>query len=371
TGTATSTPTVTPTFTRTYTPTRTPTFTNTPTVTNSPTATNTPFTANAFSYFQPGGPMTLRMSSKFTLDLIVYSGDNTIAAAQNYLTFTNSILQVVNPSQAGCVLTSTISPDTSVFDEVLQNEVCNSSSPCNLGRITAPSASIAFASGALTNPPVQGDFRVAQITFCANTAGDATIHWEFSPPASANRDSEIVDAHNNVVSNLAVYTDQIVHVVPGVVVGHVTWQGPPAQPSLRQQLPVTLTIKAGTTEINYPSQATDASGLFTVSVGSLVNGTYNWRAKGPKYLATSGTLTLSSATSTSAEMGLQRAGDGNGDNVVSVVDVNVLKLTYGLGLPDPGYDARADFDNNNFVSAPDFTLLKSNFGFGGAPPIGP
>jgi len=52
-------------------------------------------------------------------------------------------------------------------------------------------------------------------------------------------------------------------------------------------------------------------------------------------------------------------------------DFVILKNTYGLGYLDPGFDARADFDNNNFVSAPDFTLMKGNFGHGGAPPIGP
>ena len=54
-----------------------------------------------------------------------------------------------------------------------------------------------------------------------------------------------------------------------LLVGHVIWQGAPAQPNARQQQPITLTLKSGTSETNYPSQTTDASGSFTVSVGHL------------------------------------------------------------------------------------------------------
>jgi hypothetical protein len=37
---------------------------------------------------------------------------------------------------------------------------------------------------------------------------------------------------------------------------------------------------------------TDASGSFTVPVAGLAQGMYNWRVKGPKYLANAGTLLL-------------------------------------------------------------------------------
>ena len=63
-----------------------------------------------------------------------------------------------------------------------------------------------------------------------------------------------------------------------------------------------------------------------------------------------------------AEMGLQRAGDCNDDNTVSLGDFNVLKVTYGTVSTDPGYDARADFNGDNTISLTDFTLLKANFG---------
>src|SRR5438874_777913 len=46
------------------------------------------------------------------------------------------------------------------------------------------------------------------------------------------------------------------------LVGHVTWQGRPAQPNALHQLPITLTLKSAITEVNYPVQTTDASGFF-------------------------------------------------------------------------------------------------------------
>jgi hypothetical protein len=156
-----------------------------------------------------------------------------------------------------------------------------------------------------------------------------------------------------------------------IIVGHAAWQGPPAQPNALQQLPITLTLKLGTTEVDYPAQTTDANGFFTVSVGSLLNGTYNWRAKGPKYLANSGLITITGAQSTSVDIGLMRVGDCNNDNNITVTDFIIEKSSFGKGQGDPGYDPRADFDGNNRVNVTDFNLLRGNFGQGGAPPIGP
>jgi hypothetical protein len=153
-----------------------------------------------------------------------------------------------------------------------------------------------------------------------------------------------------------------------VLVGHVIWQGRPAQPNALQQAPITLTLKTGTLETDYPSQTTDASGFFTVTAPS--SGPYAWRAKGSKYLATAGAVTITGAV-TNVEMGLMRPGDANNDNVVSAPDFSILKSTFGKTQGDPGYDDRADFTGDVTVNALDFTLLKGNFGLGGAPPIAP
>jgi hypothetical protein len=150
----------------------------------------------------------------------------------------------------------------------------------------------------------------------------------------------------------------------------VTWQGRPAQPNALQQLPITLTLKSGTTEVNYPVQNTDASGFFT-QVVTLPNGTYGWRVKDPQYLANAGSVNLTGAAQTNVEMGLMKAGDCNNDNVVSSQDFTILRNTFGKTLGDPGYDARADFNGDNTISVADFSVLRGSFGQGGAPPITP
>jgi hypothetical protein len=120
-----------------------------------------------------------------------------------------------------------------------------------------------------------------------------------------------------------------------VLVGHVTWQGRAVQPSAGQIMPLTLTLKSGVTEMNYPAYlTTDASGFFTVDVSTLPGGTYQWRVKGPSYLATSGVVGLTGGV-VQAEMGLQRVGDLNGDNLCNLLDFNPMKANFGTGGAPP------------------------------------
>jgi hypothetical protein len=70
-------------------------------------------------------------------------------------------------------------------------------------------------------------------------------------------------------------------------------------------------------------------------------------------------------------MGVQRAGDVNGDNTVGLSDFNPLKNSFGRSVGQPGYDGRADYSGDDTISLADFNLLKNNFGFNGADPIGP
>ena len=102
-------------------------------------------------------------------------------------------------------------------------------------------------------------------------------------------------------------------------------------------------------------------------VTGLPNGTYEWRAKGPQYLANSGTLTLTGSPLTIVEMGLMLTGDADNDNLVAISDYSVLKNTFGRSNTNPGYDGRADFNGDDTVTLADFTLLKRNYGMSGAP----
>ncbi len=156
-----------------------------------------------------------------------------------------------------------------------------------------------------------------------------------------------------------------------ILVGHVVWQGRPPQPDALQQGPITLTLKSSAREVNFPARNTDSSGFFTVSVAGLANGTYNWRAKGPLSLANAGSVSLSGARVTNVAMGLERSGDANGDNMVSTLDLNIMKITLGKGIRDPGYDSRADFNGDNVIGSLDYRLLWINIGLSGAPPVLP
>ena len=145
------------------------------------------------------------------------------------------------------------------------------------------------------------------------------------------------------------------------LVGHVSWAGS-SQPNSRQMQPLTLTLcsTSGGPTSTYIAN-TNASGYFTVDVASLISGTYNWREKGSRSLANGGTLTLTGGNQ-QAEMGVQRGGDADNDNVVGAADFSVLRATFNSVT-----DLRADFNNDGLVGVTDFAILKSNFGQGGAP----
>ncbi len=152
------------------------------------------------------------------------------------------------------------------------------------------------------------------------------------------------------------------------LIGHVTWQGPPPQPSVRQQLPITLTLKSNSVEMNYPAENTNANGYFEANVASLPAGNYQWRAKGPKYLANAGTLTFDGTVTTTVDMGTLVVGDANNDNQVGVSDFNIIKGTFGRAVGEPAYDERAEFTGDSMVNIVDFGWLRNNFGRSGAPP---
>jgi hypothetical protein len=147
----------------------------------------------------------------------------------------------------------------------------------------------------------------------------------------------------------------------------VTWEGRPAQPNPANQLPLTLTLTLGASVTTFANQVVNASGVFTVPLGTLPAGSYTWRTKGPLWLANSGTVTLSGAPVTTQEMGVQRAGDVNSDNLVDVADFTLLRAGYGLLCNNASYEGRADYNGDCVVDVTDFTLLRGNFGQTGAP----
>jgi hypothetical protein len=317
----------------------------------------------AYAHWQPSSPITVSVGTTFTLDLLVNAGPNSIIAQQSYLTFPNALLQNINPN-TGAPSTA-LTPDLATFNQDIQNQVCNGPGPCTFGSLTAPAGSIAYASGVLSQPPATGDFRVARASFAANSVGDATIHWQFNPPDPANRNSKITDTNNQVVSDRTLYQDYVIHIVHPQFSGHVTWEGRPAQPNALQALPLTLTLTLGGNSYDFTGLTTDANGNFSVAVDSVPNGTYTWRVKGPQYLSTSGSVTLSRAPVTSVETGVQPVGDANNDNLVDISDFGILYATFQHSPIDP----RADFNGDGSVDISDFSLLRLNFGRLGNRPV--
>jgi photosystem II stability/assembly factor-like uncharacterized protein len=163
---------------------------------------------------------------------------------------------------------------------------------------------------------------------------------------------------------------------PGsLLIGHVTWQGRPAPPNSRLQVPVTLTLKSGATEVNYEPQYTDPYGFFTVTVSGMT-GPYSWRVDdattslhSARYLANLGAINLNGDPITQAGFGVMRAGDATNDNIVNSSDFVIVRNSFGCSPIQ--CDERADFNGDTLVNSGDFNLLRTNFGTSGSPPLGP
>jgi hypothetical protein len=176
---------------------------------------------DAYMVLVPEGPGpengdTVNVGDRFVLGLWIDSGSNSdLTAAQAYLTFTHDVLQNVAVSSitTGCVQSALVTPDTSRFEAQLFNQVCNGPDPCN-GQVYPQPGAIGYAAGALSNPPTGGMFRIARIGICATAVGQATLHWQFSPPAPSNRNTRIV-AVGGTVQDAALFSDYIINVVVG------------------------------------------------------------------------------------------------------------------------------------------------------------
>ncbi|MFL5732470.1 MAG: hypothetical protein ACJ78Q_04655, partial [Chloroflexia bacterium] len=376
-----------------------------------PEPTATPITYDSFAHLEPAAatPLVVGVNSKFTLDLLINSGDsglNIASAQQSYLTFTYTLLKNVRADSAGCIASNTVTAITDAgFETELQNNACNGPGPCP--GPNAPAGSIAFASGSYINPGVSGDFPVARMAFCGTAPGTAIIHWQFAPTAPITRESEVVGPDSLPVSNPALYNggngDYIVQIVGPTstptftrtstrtptqtatptsttptatpvrsIRGHLVWQGRPPQPNPLQQLPLTITLRlqGGGPATELTGLTTDASGTFIADVTSVPGGDYDLRLKGPQFLATSGTVILPGVpVVTNLEMYEQRSGDCDNNNVVSWSDFFILRSSFGMDSHSPMYDGRADLDGDLRVGFGDFSLLVSNFNRWGAEPL--
>jgi hypothetical protein len=144
--------------------------------------------------------------------------------------------------------------------------------------------------------------------------------------------------------------------------GRVVWQGRPEMPDPKQALPITLVVTHGKTVVLKANLRTDASGLFSTLLETKERGTFEYRVKGPQYLAQAGTFDYDGREAVKLGIGLMLVGDVNDDNVVDNVDVLILKKAFGTKEGDVGYDARADLNGDLGIDDDDASLLLDNLG---------
>src|SRR5207249_9009015 len=57
---------------------------------------------------------------------------------------------------------------------------------------------------------------------CAMAPGQAVIHWQFSPPAPPDRDTEIVDVSGSPLQNRTCYEDYLINIIGPTVTPTIT-----------------------------------------------------------------------------------------------------------------------------------------------------
>ncbi len=206
------------------------------------------------------------------------------------------------------------------------------SSQC--GQATPTTTSTSTSTPTFTSTSSATPTRTATRT-ATNTA-TSTPTTTFTPSATSTPTGTSSPTATPTLTRTATATRTATLTPVALLVGHVVWQARPSQPSPLQQLPVSLTLKLGGTQVDYPAQTTDSSGFFTVTVSGLPPGTYQWRAKGTRWLANAGLVILSGAPTTQADMGLMMSGDINGDNTVDTTDFNILRLSFDRVCGDVG-----------------------------------
>jgi Dockerin type I domain len=339
TSTSTATSTSTPTPTSTATATSTPTATSTATATGTPTSTSTPSvtptaTPGGVRVFVDPAMLTTFPGGIFTVDLKIDAWTYPVDGVQTYLAFDPAFLKVVDGNGDPA---STITGDPSVLDFPLANSVDNTT-----GIVRYDAGKLAGAG--------TGTFRIATVRFRALqlTAPDTPVL--FQPPTDVfSAGASVLDRSEGAritVEGLPCIDGQIAfqgHTPPGAVI-------------------ITLYPPAGTVPAAVYHADVDALGI--VPICGRAGGTYDIKVKSSHSLSNrrSGvTIPASGPGSGAVDLCTLREGDADNDDRVSGVDVSILVTTYGKSTGNPGFDARADFNDDGMVDAADFSLLSSNY----------
>jgi hypothetical protein len=118
----------------------------------------------------------------------------------------------------------------------------------------------------------------------------------------------------------------------------------------------------------YP-KVTGSDGSYTIE--DVAAGTYDlavYKVSYPRnYLWEIQQVVVQKGTPCTANFEL-KGGDCNSTNSVNILDLNILKATYGKSEGQEDYDERADFNRSGSVNIQDLNILKSNYGKSGADP---
>jgi hypothetical protein len=159
---------------------------------------------------------------------------------------------------------------------------------------------------------------------------------------------------------------------PIIVPFSVTLQGRSAPPDASWVLDFTVDLytpgadRNTTPPLSSFSVTTDQNGQFTLNVPS---GVYDIRAKGKNTLATELlNVDLTAPPASPVDLGLQKAGDYDGDNMAGQNEYDAQIAVFGnLTAALPGTHQLLDFNWDGVVDTIDYAILVQNFGTLGAP----
>jgi hypothetical protein len=116
--------------------------------------------------------------------------------------------------------------------------------------------------------------------------------------------------------------------------------------------PVTVSLYDATDTL-VTSVAANSDGTFSISAPA---GTYSVRATASGFLSAQGSVSISSAGSTSLPSVTLLAGDIDGNNIIDQFDALTIGMSYNTNTP-----AAADLNNDNTINVLDLELLARNY----------
>jgi len=334
--TPTPTPTLTPSSTPTLTPSSTPTRTPSATLTPSSTPTITPTTTigGITLSLLPGSTAT-SVDGLFDITVQANTGTTAVNAVAAFINFDPALLAVESITN-GTTLTGFVSRS---FNNTL--------------------GTINYEAGNLEDFP-SGTFTIATIRFRALAT---TLSTPLTFSSVSPRQSGIYISGTQLLTGVQEATVTIANATLTV---SVTLQGRPAAPHALLSIPVRVVVKHSVTNVVAFDQTVTTTTSGQLVVSGLANGSYRVWVKHAHMLAAAQTITVTGGAQT-LNVGVIRAGDASGDNVVNIVDFSVLASSFGKTQGQPGFAAAADFNADLAVNIVDFSLLASSFGQVGAP----